>query len=127
MRVYLKCDKNYNGDFNVVDGGDVWIRTLEDVILNFVEEDKNGNPIINITEEVVDFYNEETNSCKSAQSIAKNLRRRSVQIYADRVFKNRYCSECGMILSNTYDDTLRCTCGMLFTLDGDIIREDLYE
>ena len=127
MKVCLKCDKNYNGGSNFIDGGDVWVGILEDVILNFIEEDKNGNPKINITEEVVDFYNKEANGCKSAQSIAKNLRRRSVQIYADRVFKNRYCSECGMILSSTYDDTLRCTCGMLFTLDGDIIREDLYE
>ena len=130
MRAYLKCDKHYNStDSNVIDSSSVDYLLLEDLVFKYVTVNKSNKPIINITEEVVDYYNEQVGngSCKSAQSIANRLRYSWVQNFADKIFMNKYCKECNASLSlqreynherHGYDCWLVCgNCGESYDLD----------
>ena len=90
---------------------------------------KHISSLIDITEEVVDYYNEQVGngSCKSAQSIANRLRYSWVQNFADKIFMNKYCKECNASLSlqreynherHGYDCWLVCgNCGESYDLD----------
>ena len=130
MRVYLKCDKHYNStDLNVIDSSSVDYLLLEDLVFKYVTVNKSNKPIIDITEEVVDYYNEQVGngSCKSAQSIVNRLRYSWVQNFADKIFMNKYCKECNASLSlqreynherHGYDCWLVCgNCGESYDLD----------
>lgn len=86
MRVNLKCDKNYNSGMpNSVDGSFMRYLLFEEIVRKYSYINKNNKLIIDITEGVVDFYNTSVgeHSCKSAQSIAKYLRRSWLQHYAE--------------------------------------------
>lgn len=92
MRVNIKCDKNYNGGKpQTIDGS--WVRslTLQEIINRFAYINKNEKVAIDITESLVDFYNISVggHSCKSAQAIAKYLRKQWLQNYADELLNLR--------------------------------------
>lgn len=96
MKVYLKCDKKYNGkNSQTIDAS--WIRSdvLEKIVLLYANKNKNNNLAIYVTEEVVDCYNKLVggNSCKSAQSIVKNLRVKWLQEFADELVENIHYNE----------------------------------
>lgn len=84
MRINLKCDKNYNGNINesIVSSSYINIEVLEGMVTKYYYV-KNNKVNIDVTKELVDFYNTNARDMKSAQSLARYLRRQWINIYGD--------------------------------------------
>ena len=75
MKIKIKCDKDYGGEIGWVDGD-----CFDDKILQEVVDGFSYNEIIEVTEIIVDFYNERRSknnkkSYKTANIIVTQLRK----------------------------------------------------
>lgn len=74
IKCKLKCDKNYGGQYPLVDCDIVSETLLKEIINKFTVDN-----VLCVTEEVVDYYNTNNtlrkNSFKSANAIIRNLRK----------------------------------------------------
>lgn len=124
IKCKLKCDKNYGGEDNWVDVDYIDTNIIKDIIDKFV----NLN-ILEVTEEVVDYYNEtktknnfnHRKSYKTANAIITNIRK-----YIKKVEENKKILNKKKIIFNKLLEKLTGTNYIIHSLDISEEKENGY-